>query len=740
MKIFNVILLFLISSSLLANSKVTECPKVKEIEADIEAVVIKFDNNQRRTVLSFLESLHYFHFKKQPLNDSFSKRMLEQYLESLDGRKAYFLESDIQRFRSKYATELDTILLKKDLEPLKEMFELFRERIINRLSHSIALMNGDKKFQYDTDETVAIDPDLYQWSKSYSDNLRLWEKLITLQLVNLKLGGTEEQEAKQKLARRFKNQLVNIKRLDSNDVLAGYLNSIGKLYDPHSNYFSPVQSDNFAIGISLSLEGIGASLTVKDDVVEVASIVPGSPSEKSGELDIGDKIVGVAEGDLCDFIDIVGMPLREVVQYIRGKKNSLVRLEVVKADTSDISEKKIVSIIRDKINLEDGSAKKELIQITEKEETLSIGMVDLPSFYVDLKGQSSGDKNYRSITRDVKRLLLEMNDEVGDLDGILIDLRRNGGGSLAEVISLSDLFLAPGPIVQIKGARRGTRSQVQIARNAPIFDQPLVVLIDRFSASASEIFAGAIQDYKRGIIIGGQSFGKGTVQSIHNLPVGQAKITGSKFYRVSGGSTQLKGVIPDITLPHGIDKDKIGESSLDNALPWDTINELGFPKYNVDKSLVTLKAQYEKRLLKNPDLLFLKNIAAIDKQRTRIQYLSINLEQRSTDSETWDKKYLDVENLWRKKKGYPPKVVEKEIEQQAAIVTSDVTESSAVEPIKSSGQQQEIIATSDASASESSEEEEIEIPDIALEEATRVLRDLIAANKLGKGNEKNLIQ
>ena len=718
MKTFAKILILISSLTIGSVYAVTikDCPKVKEIDADIEAVAIDFDAAQQQTVLAYLESLHYYHFKKMPLNDDFSKKLLDRYLDYLDGRKIYFLQSDIDSFEKSYKTTLDNLLLQKDLSPLKTMYEIFRERLINRLTHSISLLENPKhSFKYDATAKVAIDPDLFQWSKNNAENLELWNKLVALDIVNLQLNGDDDGKAREKIVRRYKNKLVSIKRYDANDVLSGYLNAIGHLYDPHTSYFSPVQSDNFQIGISLSLEGIGASLTTKDNIVEVASIVLGSPAFKSGELQEGDKIIGVAEGDNCDFIDIVGMPLREVVQYIRGKKGSLVRLEVVAAESKDLSQKKVISLIRDKIDLKDNAAKKQLLQYQENGETVSIGVVDLPSFYVDVRAQSRGEKDYRSTTRDVRNLLFEMIDEANGLDGIIIDLRQNGGGSLAEVIALSDLFLAPGPIVQIKHARY-RRANNKIARGRPVFDQPLLVLIDRRSASASEIFAAVIQDYRRGVIVGGQSYGKGSVQSIRGLPVGQAKITESKYYRVSGGSTQQKGVVPDIAFPNRFDNEKIGESSLDNSLPWDTINQLGYPVYDLDDYLPSLRINYQKRLLKDINLGYLNNLIVLDKQKQQQKYISIDLDTRKQEQEHWEKKYLDIENDWRKLKGYPPK--------QPKTTAKDVAtaESKVAEP-KASDKKAE--AAQAESAEDAEQVEKFEAPDILLEEASRVLRDFL---------------
>jgi len=679
-----------------AAPKITECPKVKQIDPNIEAVAISFDANQKRTALAYLENLHYYHYKKLSIDDNFSQKLLQKYLENIDGRKSFFLQSDIDEFQRKYANQLDNTLLQKDLSPLLDMYQRFRERAINRLTNTISILKSDYQYALDRDEFIITDRDQFQWSQTLNDNQKLWNKLITLQLVDLKLAGNEVQEAREKIILRLKNQLVNIKRLDSNDVLAGYLNSVGNLYDPHTSYFSPVQQDDFAINISLSLEGIGASLVTRDNVIEVASIVPGSPASKTNQLKEGDKIIGVAEGDNCDFIDVVGMPLREVVQYIRGKKGSLVRLQIVDADAKDNSEKMIVPIIRDKIDLEDSAAKKELRQVNFGSQTLSFGIIDLPSFYIDAEGQSRNEPNYRSTTRDIKNLLLELEETAGKLDGIIIDLRQNGGGSLGEVIALSDLFLAPGPVVQIKHARL-RKASGQSAKRKPIFEQPLVVLIDQYSASASEIFAAVIQDYNRGVVVGLQTYGKGTVQAIRGLPVGQAKITESKFYRVSGGSTQIQGVVPDITLPYFVNREKFGEGALDNALPWDTIRSLSYPNYRIDSVLPQLQQRFSARLKTNPELIFLQQRANVTRERSNIDRVSINIKERESNREFWDAQYLKVENNWRQARGYPLKI------SNAKQTEASNTETAAVE---------------------NADEVEVKIPDIALEESINILTDL----------------
>src|SRR5690606_35021676 len=404
------------------------------------------------------------------------------------------------------------------------------------------------------------------------------------------------------------NQLRRMLKQENEDAFSMVINSLTTLYDPHTNYLSPRTAENFNINMSLSLEGIGAVLQSEDEYTKVMRLVPAGPADKQGELKPTDRIVAIGQGTDGEMVDVVGWRLDEVVEKIRGKKDTIVRLEVLPANSSA---SKVISIKRDKVKLEEQAAKKHVFDVSNGDEVYRVGIINIPTFYMDFEAYRKRDPNYKSTTRDVYQLLGEL--EAEKVDGIIIDLRSNGGGSLQEAATLTDLFVDPGPVVQIKQAN-ATVSRSYRSFSPAVYRGPLVVLIDRLSASASEIFAGAIQDYGRSIVIGDQSFGKGSVQSIVPLSLGELKITESKFYRISGDSTQHRGVVPDIQLPSLIDKDKVGESSDDNrnALPWDRIHAAPHETYfDIPNLLPWINERHQARIKTDPDFVFLNEQARL---------------------------------------------------------------------------------------------------------------------------------
>ena len=427
------------------------------------------------------------------------------------------------------------------------------------------------------------------------------------------------------------------------------MNAVTRTFDPHTQYFSPRNSENFNINMSLSLQGIGAVLQTEDEHTKVVRLVPGGPASKEGNLEPEDKIIGVAQGDE-EMVDVIGWRLDEVVDLIRGPKSSTVRLEIL-SGAAATAEPKTIAIVRDEVKLEEQSAQKEVIEIQDGKDTRRIGVIDIPTFYIDFEGRMNNLPDYRSTTRDVRRLVNELLDE--KIDGLIIDLRSNGGGSLEEAINLTGLFIPTGPVVQVRGAR----GDVDVLRDRDpevLYAGPMTVLVNRLSASASEIFAGAIQDYGRGLVIGGQTFGKGTVQSLRPLTEGQLKITQAKFYRVSGDSTQNQGVIPDIMFPSLFDKDKIGESALEKALPWDTIKPARKTKSNpVRSKLSRLKELHEERINDNPDFIFVREQKALVSEMRDKTQVSLNEEERKAEREENDRRRLALENKRRKAKGMP---------------------------------------------------------------------------------------
>ncbi|MCR6651466.1 MAG: carboxy terminal-processing peptidase [Cellvibrionaceae bacterium] len=446
------------------------------------------------------------------------------------------------------------------------------------------------------------------------------------------------------------------------------------LYDPHTNYFSPRTSENFNINMSLQLEGIGAVLQSEDEHTKVVRLVAGGPADKQGQLKAADKIIGVGQGMEGEIVDVVGWRLDEVVDKIRGKKDTFVRLEVLTGDTAP----KVVAIRRGTVKLEDQAAQKAVIEISDGTRKRKVGVIDIPAFYHDFEAYRRGDQNFRSTTRDVAKLLRELQDD--NVEGIILDLRNNGGGSLQEATMLTDLFIDQGPVVQIREAD-GRISQHNRSRSRALYRGPLIVMINRLSASASEIFAGAIQDYQRGIIVGSQSFGKGTVQLLSDLPEGQLKLTESKFYRVSGDSTQHRGIIPDISLPMLIDQDEVGESAYPTALPWDQIAAAKHGKYfDFSQMLPTLDQLHRERSEKDPDIILLQEqVALMQRNKARTQ-VSLNEQTRIKEKEDLEREQMLMENKRRSAKGLKPfenleayRDYEKEEESNAEKVAAETT-------------------------------------------------------------------
>jgi carboxyl-terminal processing protease len=430
-----------------------------------------------------------------------------------------------------------------------------------------------------------------------------------------------------------------------------YMNALAALYDPHTNYFSPRTSENFNINMSLKLEGIGAVLQQEDEYTKVMRVLPASPADKQGELKAADRIVGVGEGKNGEIQDVVGWRLDDVVDLIRGPKGSTVRLEVIPSSAKSDAEHKQITIVRNEITLEEQSAHKSIETYERNGRTIKIGVINVPAFYIDFDAMRRGDPDYKSTTRDVTKLLAELQAE--DVDGVIIDLRENGGGSLQEANQLIGLFIEQGPTVQIRQSSSSMRALPEgKPRSSAFYDGPLAVVINRLSASASEIFAGAIQDYQRGLIIGDRSFGKGTVQQLMELNYGELKLTQSKFYRISGDSTQNRGVIPDITFPSLYDQNEVGESALEKAMPWDRIAPIQHRVYfDIQPALSNLQSKHDQRVKTDPDFLFVEQqIALADALRKHTQ-LSLNEAVRKKEIDDNKAKRLEMENQRRVAKG-----------------------------------------------------------------------------------------
>ena len=609
---------------------------------------IEFTLSQSNTAKEIIKKLEKRHYINQTLTDNLSSRLLDEYLERLDGSKAFFLQSDLNEFE-KYRLTLDDSLKKGNLAPGYEIFNRYQKRLIDRLENTIdSLEKVISSLDFKRSENLTLDRSELDWPKNKTQADDLWRKRIKNQVISFRLAKKEEKEILTLMRKRFTNQLNRIKQSNSEDAFQIYMNALTSLYDPHTNYLSPNNSENFNINMSLSLEGIGAVLQTEDEYTKVVRLVPAGPADKQGELEPSDRIVGVAEGE-GDIVDVIGLRLDEVVKLIRGKKDSVVRLEVIPVAAKTDAETKIINITRNTVKLEEQSAQKKVLEILIDGELTKIGVIDIPAFYIDFDAQRNGDPNYTSTTRDVSKLLSELISE--GVEGIIIDLRENGGGSLQEANQLTGLFIKSGPTVQIR------HSSTQVYRDGKrvvsrYYQGPLAVLVNRLSASASEIFAGAIQDYHRGIVVGSQSFGKGTVQSLTALKQGQLKITESKFYRISGESTQHRGVIPDIIFPGLYDKEKVGESSLDNALAWDTINAVPHQYYfDIPSILPSLKKKHQTRIKNDPDFIFLAEQYALIEESRAIKTLPLNEIERKAFLDKEKQRRLAIENKRRTKKG-----------------------------------------------------------------------------------------
>jgi len=603
---------------------------------------------QVETTLEILDKLGSKHYLTQPVDDKLSRQFLDNYLESLDPSRGYLLQSDVEGFQKQWATSLDDLVKQGELSPGFTIFKRYRDRVITQLEENIALLEPEQPFDLTVDETLVIDPDNKTWVATEAEMDDMWRKKVKDSYIRLLLADKEPEAARELLVKRYKNQIKRIKEMDAEDVYQLYMNALTTLYDPHTTYFSPRQLENFNISMSLSLEGIGAVLQVDEENTKVVRIVPGGPADKQGELAPQDVIVGVGQDDE-DIQDVVGWRLDDVVDQIRGPKGTTVRLEVIPAKGERAGQHHVISIVRDEVKLEEQAAKSRVIELHGEDRQYRIGVIDIPAFYIDFEAFNKRDPNFKSTTRDVALLLEKLRAE--NVDGIVIDLRNNGGGSLHEATTLTDLFINPGPVVQIRYANQMISRQHR-SRKAPVYDGPLMVLINRLSASASEIFAGAIQDYGRGLVVGTQSFGKGTVQTLLPLPEGQLKLTESKFYRVSGESTQHRGIVPDIAFPSLYNLDEIGESSEKFALPWDKIHGIPVNRHpNIAPLLPRLKARHQERAAADPDFNFLLDELAYRERLMATREVSLNLERRRQELKDNELALLDMENKRRLAKG-----------------------------------------------------------------------------------------
>lgn len=604
-----------------------------------------------RTSLTIVEQLRHAHYLEKPLDDQRSSQIFEKYLEMLDGSRAYFTAQDVAGLE-KYRYKLDDALIRGNLEPAFEIFNLYQQRLTERLEYLLLeLEAGLETLDFEADEAIEIDRENAPWPADEKALDDLWRKRLKAAALAMKLNGKDLDEIDDLLTKRYRNRLKQSTQTKSEDAFQLYVNAFAGTYDPHTQYFSPRTSQNFNINMSLSLEGIGAVLRTEDEYTHVVELVPAGPADKSGDLAPADRIVSVGQGDSGPLIDVVGWRLDDVVELIRGPKASKVRLEIIPHSLED-GTTRVISITRNTVKLEEQAAQKKLLTLNQGGQDHRIGIIEIPTFYADFKAIQQGDPNYKSTTRDVRKLLDELRAE--NIDGLVIDLRNNGGGSLQEADALTGLFIKSGPTVQVKAANRQASIYADTDETVA-WEGPMAVLVNRLSASASEIFAGAIQDYGRGIIIGSQTFGKGTVQTLIPLNRGQLKVTAAKFYRISGESTQHEGVHPDIEFPEVFDTDRIGESSLEDAMPWDRIRAAMYPKSQQIAPLLTdLRTRHDQRVVNDPDFTYLRALALKNKQENDRVYLSLNENVRSAEKQGEDQWRLDLENALREARGKEP--------------------------------------------------------------------------------------
>ena len=645
--IYKTILVSFLTLLLSINVYSAPTPSVTEEQSDkYLATHLVPDRDQVESSLHVARNLSLSHYRKQPINKELSEKIYEHYLSALDPSRLYLLQSDIDEFET-YRFKLDSAIKTGQLSPAFKIYNRYQARVIERLEKQISFI--DKKItniNFKKNEFIEVDRSKLSWEKSVEALDDVWRRRIKSTVLAMKLDGTPIEEAKETLAKRYKNQLKRTLQARSEDAFSTYMNSFTAVYDPHTSYFSPRSSENFNINMSLSLEGIGAVLQADNEFTKVVRLVPGGPAHKQGQLGTADRIVGVAQDDEGEMIDVIGWRLDEVVDLIRGPKHSIVRLKVIPSESQTETKTEVIKITRDKVKLEEQAASSTTLDIDRDGKPNHIGVITIPTFYADFKAMQEGDPNYKSTTRDVIKLLSDLQQEKA-LDGLVVDLRGNGGGSLDEANQLTGLFIDQGPTVQIRSAS----NRVEVLEDPDpelVYGGPLIVLVDRLSASASEIFAGAIQDYGRGLIMGSPTFGKGTVQSVRPLNHGQLKITQAKFYRISGASTQHKGVVPDVILPDTYDKDQVGEDALEHALKWDSIDAVEHQFFNVSQSYSEkLMVKHQVRMNANEEYkLLLEEIEFLNSQRDKKQF-TLNESLRKTEDAALDKTRLSLVNKRR---------------------------------------------------------------------------------------------
>jgi len=670
---------------------------------------------ESKLIVELVERLHY---KESTLDDAFSQEILNKFISTLDPNKMYFLGEDIVSF-DRWKEELDDDIKKGELKPAFEIFNLFKKRVAAQ--KEFALKQLEKELKFDTDESYQWNREKSPWAIDQNELNEVWVRKVKNDYLNLKLLNKEPEKIKETLTKRYKLLAKRIQDMKSDDVFQYFINSYLTLVEPHTGYMEPLTSENFEINMKLSLEGIGAVLGNDGEYTSIQTIVKGGPADLEGSLKSGDKVLAVGQDSQGSFEDVVGWGIEDVVQLIRGEKGSTVRLQVIGEDDSPDTMPKTVSIIRDKVKLEQQAAQHQIFEVKNGQQTQKIGVIELPTFYMDFAAYSSGDSDFRSTTKDVKKILKKFKEE--HVQGIVVDLRNNGGGSLYEAVQLSGLFINKGPVVQTKFSQG--KIDVRKDVNPTIsWDGPMVVMVNKLSASASEIFAAAMQDYGRAVIVGSQTYGKGTVQNVmplneyvndHELNLGQLKLTMGQFFRINGGSTQNRGVIPDIEFPASPGLENYGESSYENALPWNSIASSNYTIFDdLSDEISYLRKQSQQRSEINFEFGFLKTeIELYEKEKDN---LTVSLSASEREKKVQERKQRKKERK----------------EKRAAMIASHqpnplLSEVSLVFDSKETLKSEDTIKAEQKDEEESEEDEEDEeYVDFRLHETARILADLIS--------------
>jgi carboxyl-terminal processing protease len=643
------------------------------------------DERQARTIVVINKVLERFHYRDFELTDAFAGQVVDNYFEDLDPNRLFFLERDVERF-GRTSARLDDDVAKGKLDTAFDVFRVYRMRVDSRIDYALSLLQ--KPFDFTRDEVYLFDREAAAWATSEAELNDIWRKRVKNDYLTLKLAGKDDADIREQLRKRYKGITRRIHQFTPDDVYQTFVNAYTRTLEPHTSYMSPSTSENFDISMRLSLEGIGAVLRAENEFTVIQRTIPGGPARQSGQINAGDRIVGVAQGLDGEMEDVVGWRLQDVVDKIRGPKGSVVRLQTLPKAEAAGGRMREVSLVRNEIRLEDQAAQRFIIDGPENVPSLRIGVIEVPAFYRDFRAESSGSKDFRSTTRDVRKLIKEL--KADGVDGMIVDLRGNGGGSLTEALELTGLFIEEGPVVQVKDSFGKVEVEVD-PDPAVVYTGPLAVLVDRNSASASEIFAGAIQDYGRGIIIGEPTFGKGTVQTLIDLDryvpgddteLGRLRLTMAEFFRISGGSTQLKGVEPDIRFELGLQGVDHGERSLENALPWDRIRPASFsPRRDLD--LDALKQRSAKRIIDDDGFRMLVAQGRVLSEIENQVEVSLSEQERRAESKRRDRVLEEQKAAFLRARGVEPvdedadDVDEEALERQQEIIDRILTEEAA---------------------------------------------------------------